>query len=81
MELPREAFLAFLEISRRYVIGLMGEAKGVFLGLMPIVEVFGEFYQHLIGGILNELVWNQVFLVQVLGILDFGIVTFVVFQT
>jgi hypothetical protein len=59
----------------------MGETEGVFLGLMPIVEVFREFDQHLIGGTLNELVWNQVLLVQVLGILDFGIVLFVVFKT
>jgi len=59
----------------------MGETEGVFLGLMPIVEVFREFDQHLIGGTLNELVWNQVLLVQVLGILDFGIVPFVVFKT
>ena len=58
MQLPREAFLTFLKVSWRDVIGLMGETEGVFLGLMPIVEVFGEFDQHLIGGILNELVWN-----------------------
>lgn len=81
MQLPRDAFLTFLRVSRRYVIGLMGETEGVFLGLMPIVEVFREFDQHLIGGTLNELVWNQVLLVQVLGILDFGIVPFVVFKT
>jgi hypothetical protein len=34
----------------------MGETEGVFLGLMPIVEVLREFDLHLIRGILNELV-------------------------
>ena len=59
----------------------MGETEGVFLGLMPIVEVFREFDQHLIRGILNELVGHYVLLMEVLSILDFGVVTFIVFQT
>ena len=59
----------------------MCKTEGVFLGLMPVVELFRKFDQHLIRGILNELIGHQVLLVQVLGILDFGIVTFVVFQT
>ena len=59
----------------------MGETEGVFLGLMPIIEVFREFDQHLIRGILNELVGHYVLLMEVLSILDFGVVTFIVFQT
>jgi len=59
----------------------MCETEGVFLGLMPIVELFREFDQYFIRGILHELIGHQVFFVQVLGILDFGVVTFVVFQT
>jgi hypothetical protein len=59
----------------------MSETEGVFLGLLPIVELFRKFDQHLIRGILNELIGHQVLLVQVLGILDFRVVTFVVFQT
>jgi hypothetical protein len=59
----------------------MCETEGFFLGLMPIVELFRKFDQHLIRGILNELIGHHVLLVQVLGILDFGVVTLVVFQT
>lgn len=59
----------------------MCETEGVFLGLMPIVELFRKFDKHLIRGILKELIGHQVLLVQVLGILDFGVVTLIVFQT
>jgi hypothetical protein len=59
----------------------MCENEGVFLGLLPIVELLRKFDEHLIRGILNELIGHQVLLVQVLGILDFGVVTLVVFQT
>ena len=59
----------------------MCENEGVFLGLLPIVELLRKFDEHLIRGILNELIGYQVLLVQVLGILDFGVVTLVVFQT
>ncbi len=34
----------------------MCETEGVFLGLLAIVKLFREFNQHLIRGLLNELI-------------------------